>query len=371
VVHNVFISYATKDGLELARRADAFLSEELLLDVFLADRSRAPGQDIDLRLRAELLQSRCVLALFTPEALKSKWVLGEVDLALDKDKPLVVCRDERVRKEDLPLRVQPMEHIVFSDPDALAEALKTQVPWGIPVIVPAAGRAYGLYPLNIGMPKIVLPIGEKPMLHYIVDKLDPQVFSRVCVITKRFSRMVEYYAGLADADIPVQCLVTPARTLPAALKKIAPKTTFMVHYSDIILEGNVDWRDFVGFHNFNRTTHGVLGTLMASSRYRVAVGHIIPNSSINRLVGQFTEKPTDSEPSGYYVNMAVSIFEPEFLHYVEESHSSLYGDSLASAIEDDAKFALYPHGQWRHIQTLGDWFDAQEHYFQEDSPAWE
>jgi NDP-sugar pyrophosphorylase family protein len=61
--------------------------------------------------------------------------------------------------------------------------------------------------------------------------------------------------------------------------------------------------------------------------------------------------------------MAVSIFEPEFLDSVEENDISLYGDTLGRAMEQDKKFCIYSHDRWRHIQTLTDWYEAQQDYF--------
>ncbi|MFC1597792.1 TIR domain-containing protein [Planctomycetota bacterium] len=360
MIHNVFISYASKDGLELANRVMGLLKEKLLLQVYLADRVPEPGREVNEKIAAALHESRQLLVLLTPKALESKWVLGEVDLALDQGKPVVVCRDLRVKKNEIPIPVRSLERVDFSDADTLMEELEKRMSWGIPVIIPAAGSAHGVSPLSLGMPKILLQIGEKPILHHIIRTLEQnaELFSRVVVLTrKRYAGMAKYYASLIDTLIPVECIATPADSLPQALVHLAPKTRFMIHYSDIILEGNVNWEGFVRFHNFQRSHSRVIGTLMASSTYKVPVGHIYPDEA-QHLV----KKPTNSESNGYRVNMAVSIFEPEFLQHVKKNDRSLYGQTLPCAMRNEETFAFYSHEQWRHIQTIGDWVDTQNDY---------
>ena len=360
---DLFISYATSDGLAFATAVADFLKQKYLLSVYLAERATHPGEAIDDKIKEAMGLSHKVLFLFTPDAIKSDWVQGEVVIALALKKSLVICRREDVDKNELPVRLMRKEHIVFENDKKLMESLDNTLNWGIPVIIPAAGRSGGLYPMNLGMPKIILPVGDRPILHHIVQKLDQTVFSRIIILTEMFSDMIEYFAGLSGVSIPIQCMKTPNRKLPMALKELGLETTFLIHYSDILIEGDFNWGQMLEHHKYHKSHHNVIGTLMASDKYNIPVGRI--QTGRQQMITKFTEKPDNLESVGYNmnsINMAVSIFEPDFLKHIDENDLSLYGDSLKRAMEEEKKFCIYQHDTWRHIQTLGDWFEAQKHY---------
>jgi dTDP-glucose pyrophosphorylase len=363
MVYDAFVSYATEDGLRFAKAIASF-AKERLLKMFVAEEHDRAGGAIDDIIREAMLASKRVIVLATKKAVSSEWVRGEVELARALKKELLVFLHAKVNREDLPVPLLHLKHMDFSKPEDLVSSLSERVPWGIPVIIPAAGGAFGLYPVNMGMPKILMPIGDRPLLHHIVETLDAKLFSRVIVLIKYFPSMVEYYARLLNNHIPIECVLTQGETLPQALKKLSLKTTFLLHYADIVLEKNdVKWARFLKYHNDNRDSEDVIGTLMASTMYKVPVGHITSDEKNPHLISTFVEKPINTGPMGYTVNMAVSLFEPRFLDFVEDSHTSIYAESLTKAIGRGEKFCHYPMGNWKHIQTLGDWYDAQRSYF--------
>ena len=365
--YNLFISYATSDGLSFAKAVAAYLKKKYFLSVFLADEAVRSGELIDKKLKDAIAGSDAVLVLFTPDATQSTWVQGEAAFAADSGKTLIIARRNDVEKNSLPVRLIQLEHLIFEDAESLINQMDKTRKWGIPVIIPAAGRSGGLYPMNLGMPKILLPIGDRPILHHIVQKLDLKIFSQIIILTDMFSDMIEYFAGLTSTQIGIRCIKTPDRRLPMALKELGIETTFLIHYSDILIEGDFNWAHLVDHHKYHRDHNHVIGTLMASNRYNIPVGRI--QTAGQQLITEFTEKPDSWESVGYSINMAVSIFEPEFLKYIDEDHVSLYGDSLKAAMSAQKKFCSYQFDSWRHIQTLGDWYEAQKHYVPRDEDS--
>lgn len=361
-MYNVFISYATKDGMALARSIAHMLREDYCLDVFLAEKEIRAGEFIESKIRSAITQCQRVLVLFTPNAVKSDWVLGEIDLAREMRKDIIVCRAYNVRKSFLPIPLRLKKHINFKNKADLLNRLR-QVEWGIPVIIPAGGIAGGLHPISVGMPKSLFPVGTKPILHHIICKIEtePKIFSKVIILTTRFSGMIEYYVKILDSNIPVKSRHILGK-LPITIKKLRLRTAFMVHYSDIILEGKVNWRGFLEYHKFMRRTQGVIGTLMVSRYYKLPVGRVVvdPEGTIKA----FVEKP--DQTLEYHVNVAVSIFEPEFLIYIKAGDARLYGACIQRAMQARKKFAIFEHRAWKHIQTLTDWYEAQKEHFPMD-----
>jgi NDP-sugar pyrophosphorylase family protein len=83
-------------------------------------------------------------------------------------------------------------------------------------------------------------------------------------------------------------------------------------------------------------------------------------TGVSGLVGSFSEKPQTLLTD--LANMAIALFEPSFLQYLEPTDSSLFGQSLLRAMDNGIKFGYFTHGKWRHIQTLTDWLAARRAY---------
>ena len=362
-MYDLFVSYATSDGREIAKAVSEHFRKRFLLTSFVAELAPITHDSVDQKIREALSASRRVLVIFTSNAAASPWVSGEIVMASEMGKDLIVCRHAGVERRNLPVRLQSMQDIAFTDADSLLRELTDKVEWGIPLVIPAAGRSGGLHPLTMGMPKILLPVGDRPILHHIIDRANkaPGVFSKIIVITgKKNFGMIEHYAGLKPSEITVECQKTSHDLLPLALKNFSFQTTFMIHYSDILIEGDFDWKDFLAQHKNFRRRFNAIGTLMTSSNYKLPVGRIRADGK--GVLTEFREKPENIQAVGYTINMAVSIFEPKFLEYVGEEDQSLYGHTLGRAMESSEKFCIYEHDNWRHVQTLSDWYEAQKDY---------
>jgi dTDP-glucose pyrophosphorylase len=362
-MYEVFISYSTEDGHDLAKSVSTILKTEFLIDAYVAEREARHGTDISDGIKKAINQSRKVLIIFTPKALNSKWVKAEESYAQNKEKDIIVCVKEGIDINDLPIRTHKDVLLRFKDNDELCKTLKKEE-WGIPVIIPTAGKGSGLYPLTFGMPKTLFPVREKPILHHIISSLeDSNYFSRIIIITGKFHDMIEYYVSMIkDTKITIECRKATGNTLPMSLKNMQLKTTFMVYFSDIIIEGSINWNEFINYHKSNRRDHDILGTLMTSKRHKIPVGRVTPDNKFPHLIGTFEEKPDDSIHS-YSFNMAVSIFEAEFLDFVKSDDKSLFGDTYANAAKDGKRFTYFGHDEWLHIQTLNDWYNVQKSFF--------
>jgi len=361
-MYNVFISYATKDGVALANSVARMLRKDHCLEVFVAEKEIRAGDFIENKVKSAITQCRHILVIFTPSAVRSDWVLGEVDLARKMHKDIIICKRCDVGDYLLPIPLRGRKHITFKKQVDLASKLR-QVEWGIPVIIPTGGTAGGLHPVSVGMPKPLFPIGAKPILHHIIGKIeDVKMFSKVIILTPRFSKMIKYYISVLKSKIPIKCLDV-SHNLPMALKKLQLNTPFMIHYSDVILEGPIEWKEIIEHHKLKRRTRDVIGTLVLSRHYKLPVGRVVVDSTRGVIKG-FVEKPDLT--LDYHVNTAVAIFEPKFLTYIKRGDARLYGECIQRAIKAREQFAFFEHGQWKHIQTLTDWYDAQKKHFPAD-----
>lgn len=370
-MYDLFISFATKGGLPTAKKLSKQVTSQLLLSTYIANQENSSGKVSDTT-KSAIQRSRCVLAILTPLALKSEWVKDEIRYATQLGKPVFLCIRHDLKSDALEEPFDNYPRHPFKTVDDLFAILvgARDVEWRMPVVIPCGGEGSGLFPFSMGMPKTLFPVREKPILHHIIDKLDTDLFSKVIILAGRFQPIVDYYVNtLLKPDLEVDIRGTSSKhsgtTLPGAIASLGLKTRFMIHFSDIVIEHPFtrrDWKKVVGFHRANVDRLKILGTLLTSRKFRLDVGRITQHDEHHELIGNFVEKPEETMTDS--VNIAVSIFEPEFLKYITHTDTCLYGGSLKKAMKKHRKFAHYGVKNWLHIQTLSNWHPIQSDYFQ-------
>ncbi|MBI3894267.1 MAG: hypothetical protein HY303_22330 [Candidatus Wallbacteria bacterium] len=359
---DVFVTYSGMRGASFAKAAASTLWDVFYLQAGRHQSAADPDEETDEATRKALAGSRAQLVILTPEALESKRVQKEVSLGSELRKKVVCYRDSRVTDDRLTGALASLRPQTFHSTKDLTAKLSSSDRWGIPVIIPTAGGEAGISPLNLLIPKTMLPVAGKPILHHILDSLAtaPEAFSAVVMLVGRNREVIEYWASLFPGKLPVRCVEAQVNTLPAALKRLRLKTSFLLYFSDILLEDEISWTKVLADHRHLRDHHKVIGTLLASRAYQLDIGTITPAAQGLALIKGFSEKP----PTLLHdlANLGVSVFEPGFVPYLHNSDESVFGDSLMRAVKAGQEFGYYTHSRWHHIQTIGAWLAANDAY---------
>jgi NDP-sugar pyrophosphorylase family protein len=78
------------------------------------------------------------------------------------------------------------------------------------IVVLAGGLGTRLYPLTHDIPKPMIPIGDKPYLHYQVEYLRQQGFQRYLFLTGHLSEQIEdYFGDGSNFDVEISYSVEP------------------------------------------------------------------------------------------------------------------------------------------------------------------
>lgn len=117
------------------------------------------------------------------------------------------------------------------------------------LIIPSAGRARRLSPLNNFFPKALIPCGDKPALGRILDFYKDILLHEVIIVvpaeqTTRFRKIVEHYAFRFPIKIIVQ--KNPLGVLDSiaqAKQEIAKADQVLVHLADTLLQKPLRERD--------------------------------------------------------------------------------------------------------------------------------
>ena len=161
-------------------------------------------------------------------------------------------------------------------------------------------------------------------------------------------------------DVTVKCLPSPSPNLATAIKSLCLSQTFCLHYSDIIIDEQVDWKKMLSDHQLRRKDDSdIIGTLLTTDVYRLPVGIVWPSKRLGErdIVESFIEKPT--EKFGFCINTAVAILEPEYLDYLDEKDENLFEGAIKRAIGAGKKVRYEVLRGFHHIQTLSDWTRIQ------------
>ena len=245
-------------------------------------------------------------------------------------------------------------------------------PEKIPAIIPCGAK--GSMSDLIAIPKQLLFYEDKPLMYKVLNNLDENVVKEVLVTTGYMAPMLEGYIDSVKSQFrfKIQTLLekrgeggqTPGSQkcdlgfLLRCIKRDRPEflgETFLIHYSDIVAPG-FNWSRLLSEHKRARAKDSnIIGTLAVSRTHKFTVGIVYAHEGDEAIVKNIAERPRGPdipvmEGRRFFVNMAISLFEPRIMDFVQKDDDDLYGKIIASAQTSGCKFAYYEHtGVWYHI----------------------
>ena len=230
----------------------------------------------------------------------------------------------------------------------------------ISAVILAGGSGGSFSPISQYMPKSLAFIGDKPLIHHILDSLDDVPIDKIYIVLGKFGDMIRRYVlDMRSIHHCIEFVTADERHKIGgcllSLKSMITNT-FLVYYGDILLE-NFDFNKMLAFHRNMKAQYDLSGTLAFSRSYPLNVGIVSFNSE--HLLLQLREKPKDYE---FNVNMAISLFEPRLFSYVDDTSDDLFGTVVPRALGHDERFAVFEHSdRWWHIHTVADLYSLVHH----------
>lgn len=175
------------------------------------------------------------------------------------------------------------------------------------VVVPAGGEGSRLFPYTALVPKALLPVGGRPVLHWIVQKLKKHNLTDVTICINK-EHCNHFVHETRDYDITINLIVNLLSNLGSAGEildtKDILKEPFLMHYSDELTP--IDLTFLMKYH---KATDGI-GTLATITNVPLDVGIVESEKS---LVKHIVEKPMLGRPAW----AGIAVFEPEIFKYIE------------------------------------------------------
>lgn len=209
-------------------------------------------------------------------------------------------------------------------------------------VIPAGGEGARLFPYTDVIPKALLPVGGRPVIHWIIQSLRKHGFEDIIIcINKRYTKHFQHEFRDYKANITV---IENDRSLGSAGEILGAKDilndSFLMHYSDELTPVNLT--ELVGFHKVRKTS---IGTLAVVKNVPLDVGLVELDG---HRVKQLVEKPMLNRPAW----AGIGVFEPEIFDYIH------IGDDFAmnifpKVLQDNKRlFAYQSPALWQDIGIL-------------------
>jgi NDP-sugar pyrophosphorylase family protein len=221
-------------------------------------------------------------------------------------------------------------------------------------IILAGGKGTRLRPFTVNFPKPLVPLGDKPVLEVLIDRLIRHGITDITLSLGHLAELVKAYFGhrkkLLDR-ITLDFVEEEEPTGTAGSLSLIPNLTetFLVMNGDVLTD--LDFLDLVRFHR----EQGAVLTI-ATHRRTVKVDLGVLEFDGMSHVKRYVEKPE----STYHVSMGIYVYEPAVLKHIERGRYLDFPDLVLKLIASGERVCAYPTDcLWLDIGRPDDYAKAQ------------
>ena len=215
----------------------------------------------------------------------------------------------------------------------------------------AGGKGTRLRPLTIHTPKPIVPIFERPFLHYQLDLLKqvPEIDEVILSLNYQPRRIEEIFGDGSDAGLNIRYVVEPEPLGTAGAVRYAGES---LHESVVVFNGdvltNVDLAAVLKLHRERKAKATIVLTPVDNP---TAYGLVETDADGNIL--RFLEKPNPDEITCNTINAGIYILEPDTFDRIPKGQPwSIERSFFPSLIERNETFVAYvDRGYWIDIGT--------------------
>src|SRR5689334_15906836 len=176
-------------------------------------------------------------------------------------------------------------------------------------ILLAGGKGTRLRPLTIHTPKPIVPIFERPFLHYQLDLLKqvPEIDEVILSLNYQPRRIEEIFGDGGDTGLALRYVVEPQPLGTAGAVRYAGESlreSIVVFNGDVLTE--VDLRAVIALHRERKARATIVLTPVENP---AAYGLVETDSQGN--VRRFLEKPKPDEITCDTINAGIYVLEPD------------------------------------------------------------
>jgi NDP-sugar pyrophosphorylase family protein len=204
-------------------------------------------------------------------------------------------------------------------------------------VILAAGRGTRLLPLTESMPKVMMDVGGKPVLHHAINLMKSHGIKDIIITTHHLSHLIHGYF-LDGKDFGVNIVYTVEKGLVGTSGGIKPlegflNDTFVLMYGDNLAK--VDLTKMLRFHRKNSAT-ATIGVYREKGMPETK--GIVETDESGKIIS-FEEKP--ESPMSDLANAAIYILEPKVFDYIPEGFSDFGKDVLPKMVREGERMYAF------------------------------
>jgi mannose-1-phosphate guanylyltransferase len=218
-------------------------------------------------------------------------------------------------------------------------------------ILLAGGKGTRLRPLTIHTPKPIVPIFNRPFLHYQIDLLKqvPEIDEVILSLNYQPRRVEEVFGDGTEAGIKIRYVVEPVPLGTAGAVKYAGENltdSVVVFNGDVLTQ--IDLAAVIQLHRERKAKATIVLTPVENPS---AYGLV--ETDRDRNITRFLEKPKPDEITTNHINAGIYVLEPDTFDRIPSDVSwSIERSYFPSLIERAETFVAYVYdGYWIDIGT--------------------
>src|SRR6476620_7864000 len=218
-------------------------------------------------------------------------------------------------------------------------------------ILLVGGKGTRLRPLTLHTPKPIVPIFNRPFLHYQIDLLKqvPEIDEVILSLNYQPRRIEDVFGDGAEAGIKIRYVVEPAPLGTGGAVRYAGDAlteSVVVFNGDVLTQ--VDLAAVLKLHRERKARATIVLTPVDNP---TAYGLVETDDAGN--IQRFIEKPKPEEITTNYINAGIYVLEPDtFDRIPKDTPWSIERSFFPSFIERGETFVAYKYnGYWIDIGT--------------------
>ncbi len=221
-------------------------------------------------------------------------------------------------------------------------------------VILAGGKGIRLRPYSIVIPKPLVPLGDKPILEILIERLKHSGISELILCVNHLAELImSYFGDGSKYDVQIEYSIEdmPLSTVaPIKLLKKLPEN-FLVLNGDLLTD-----LDFATLYNYHLGKNGLLTVAVYKRKINIDFGVMEIDEEKKVAVG-FKEKP------GYELNvsMGVYVFNRKILDFIPDNETFGFDNLMRCLLDQKQLVHIYHYdGYWLDIGRPDDYEKAIE-----------
>lgn len=223
------------------------------------------------------------------------------------------------------------------------------------VILMVGGLGTRLRPLTNDVPKPMLDVGNKPILHTIVENFAKYGYTDIIMCVNYKSEIIKEYFGNGDKfGVKIEYVLESQRMGTAgalSLLKERPKDDFFVMNGDLLTNVNFEY-----LHEYHKDSNALASICIR--KYEMQVPYGVVNVRANKVTS-IEEKPTQS----FFVSAGIYMFSPIVLDFIPKGVFYDMPTLFSELLKHDFPIHPFPIREyWLDIGRMDEYRRANDEY---------